>query len=325
MKNYRVLIIGNGFDLDLGLKSSYSEFMKSSQWSDCSRGYLQEADLLHFLTIQAPRHNWFDLENQLSEFAKLKNNVYYADIVYTPDKNKKQFMELCLALMDYLTQEQETFTSDKDSVSAYFLTQRMEMFFSAVYSFNYTDINSLYRRVVGCEPSFMGGLPNNIQALERSCSHIHGSLKNKTAIIGVADGMDLIDGYSFLYKTFNPYFHSTNLYYDLKEAREVVFFGHSLGPQDYHYFHSFFNDCCVPYSKTREGKKRIVFVTKDENSRIQLLEQIRKMNDRKTDLFFLLNNVHFIYTADRKKAKERLKSLHSYWYRDLTGTEYNGE
>lgn len=324
MNNNRVLIIGNGFDLDLGLKSSYLDFMKSSQWSGCSRGYLQEADLLHFLSIQAPRHNWFDLENQLSEFAKLKDNVYYADIAYSPDRNRRQFNELRLALMDYLMQEQGTFTPETDSVSAYFLKQRMEMFFSAVYSFNYTDIYSLYRHVLGTEPSSLNGLPYNVRALERNCSY-HGALKNESAILGVADGMDLIDGYSFLYKTFSPAFQSTNLYYDLKGAREVVFFGHSLGPQDYHYFHSFFNDCCVPYSKTREGKKRIVFVTKDENSRLQLLEQIRKMNDRKTDLFFLLNNVYFIYTSNRESAKKRLKSLHSYWYKDLTGAEYSGE
>ena len=152
---------------------------------------------------------------------------------------------------------------------------------------------------------------------------IHGSIQKRSAIIGIADGMETVNGYSFLYKTFSPFYHSCDLWYDLQEAREVVFWGHSLGPQDYHYFQDYFSQCCLPYTKKREEKKRVIFITKDEECRRQLLEQIRQMNDKKTDLFFLLNDVHFVYTGNRERSKEMLKSWHSAWYKVIMKEEYD--
>lgn len=36
----RLLIIGNGFDIDLGLKTRYSDFSKSNNWKTCNRLFL---------------------------------------------------------------------------------------------------------------------------------------------------------------------------------------------------------------------------------------------------------------------------------------------
>ena len=322
----RVLIIGNGFDLDLGLKTGFSDFIISKDWPLPSVNSLEgDWDLLYYLNSRRNGGNWFDLENLLSEFANPSKNMgqqsYLKRFV---GKNKNGYTELRNALMAYLKKEVESFKADNDSVAAFFLNHRMDALFSSVYSFNYTHFPTLYNRVSGKEfkPIL---IPNFFRfSGDSSFVHIHGSLSGESAIIGIADGIDTVEGYSFLYKTFSPFYHSCSLWYDLQEAREVIFYGHSLGPQDYHYFQDFFNRCCQVYTSKREEKRRIVFITKDESCRVKLLEQIRQMNDKKSDLFFLLNDIHFVYTSQREQSKSMLLNLHTSWYRAIMGREYDG-
>jgi hypothetical protein len=63
------LIIGNGFDLDLGLKTSYKDFRNSELWP------IHDVDLKDYDSLQCYLHkntmadNWFDLEDLLYQFA----------------------------------------------------------------------------------------------------------------------------------------------------------------------------------------------------------------------------------------------------------------
>lgn len=315
----RVLIIGNGFDLDLGLKSSFSDFMESDDWPSGQIDLnLRSADMLYSVRFGKRQSNWFDLEDHLFHFAN-PHPAQRSSVIYRLAHNKKQFEILRQALMEYLTRQESSFEPNNDSVAAYFMKYLMHAFFSSVYTFNYTGIDALYMHTFGHEAEYPFPFTNRGKNV-----HIHGSLKDKSAILGIADGMDVLDGYSFLYKTFSPFYHSCNLWYDLQEASEVVFFGHSLGPQDYHYFQDFFRSCCVAYTKNKYEKKRIIFVTKDESCRVQLLEQIRQMNEKKTDLFLLLNDVRFVYTSQPEKAKQTLLKLHAQWYKTITGNNWVG-
>ena len=64
-----VLILGNGFDLDLGLKTSYKDFWESEY---CPKDY--PAPLIHHLNQCWPDSldsiKWYDLENELYNYAK---------------------------------------------------------------------------------------------------------------------------------------------------------------------------------------------------------------------------------------------------------------
>ena len=90
--------------------------------------------------------------------------------------------------------------------------------------------------------------------------------------------------------------------YDLLDADEVVFFGHSLGQNDYHYFRQFFRNQCDENMPREKGKKITIF-TYDDSSRISILEQLRDMNDRKTSLLFSLNDFQVICTKDGKNER----------------------
>lgn len=62
--------------------------------------------------------------------------------------------------------------------------------FDVIYSFNYTDLHHIAKEI-GITEKF-------------NYEHVHGCLKDNSIILGVEDESDLMDGYSFLYKTFSP-------------------------------------------------------------------------------------------------------------------------
>ena len=123
--------------------------------------------------------------------------------------------------------------------------------------------------------------------------------------------MDINEGYKFLYKTFNEHYSSNALIHDLRDAKEVVFFGHSLGPTDYHYFQEFFKTQCVDGLPRKDAKKITIF-TYDDESRISILSQLRRMNENKTNLLYGQNDFKIIMTSkgESLEFKAFLEHLH---------------
>ena len=82
-----VLILGNGFDLDLGLKTSYKDFWESEF---CPKDY--PAPLIHHLNQCWPENleavKWYDLENELLNYYKsLRDPSMGADILTIEEKS----------------------------------------------------------------------------------------------------------------------------------------------------------------------------------------------------------------------------------------------
>ena len=80
-----VLILGNGFDLDLGLKTLYKDFWESEF---CPKDY--PAPLIHHLNQRWPDHleavKWYDLENEILNYYKsLRDPSMGSDILTTEE------------------------------------------------------------------------------------------------------------------------------------------------------------------------------------------------------------------------------------------------
>lgn len=287
----KVFIIGNGFDLDLGWNTRYSDFAKSQYWPH--KDFIYPSDLQRSLQEKAEFEKWFDLEQALSDYASIpSNNLLFpagreGENPYLQE-DKHFFETMSASLMQYLQNEQTTNPIKKDSIAIKVLKAIINNgYFTSIYSFNYTDLNIIATKA---------GIPP-IQY-----EHVHGNLKNRSIILGVEDNVELKNGYSFLYKTFNRHYESHPIQYDLLDADEVVFFGHSLGINDYHYFQRFFQQQCDEHLERKDGKD-ITIITYNEASRISILEQLRRMNNKRTDQLFLLNRLQFICTADGETGK----------------------
>lgn len=283
----KVFIIGNGFDLDLGWNTRYSDFVRSQYWPH--KDFIYDQNLQRSLQEKAKLEKWFDLEQALSDYASIsEKNPFSVQGSSYLQEDKHFFEMMSTALVQYLQHEQATSPIKEDSIAIKVLKAIINNGdFTSIYSFNYTDLNIIATKA---------GIPS-IQY-----EHVHGNLKNQSIILGVEDNVELKNGYSFLYKTFNRHYESHPIQYDLLDADEVVFFGHSLGINDYHYFQRFFQQQCDEHLERKDGKD-ITIITYDEASRISILEQLRKMNNKRTDQLFLLNRLQFICTADGETIK----------------------
>lgn len=81
-------------------------------------------------------------------------------------------------------------------------------------------------------------------------------------------------------------------------------FGHSLGASDYPYFADFFKGLCEP--KSSDFKKVRIF-TRDEQSRQNILVQLRNMNNKQTQMLYEYSNFDIFRTAmDKDKIDNYL-------------------
>lgn len=84
MNKKKVLIIGNGFDLNLGRKTSYKDFYESEF---CPRYY--PAPLIYHLNTKwgdnLDEVKWYDLENELEKYClNIHNNGDKIKDIYQP-------------------------------------------------------------------------------------------------------------------------------------------------------------------------------------------------------------------------------------------------
>lgn len=290
----RILILGNGFDLDLGLKTSYRDFCNSKYWPfnrlqyDYERGgYSIPMSLSDALLLEKNNNTWFDIEATLGKYAcyKRRDDSGYVlpETLEQVDIDKTQYESLVLNLNAYLQDIQKKTQINKDSIAAQvFRAIIRNGYFNKIFTFNYTDLNFLARNM-GVQQDFW-------------YAHMHGTLE-KGIILGIESRMDFDPLYRFMCKEYNPNYETRLLIRSLNEAQEVVFFGHSLSAIDYHYFMSFFKKQSEDIL-SKEQSKEITIFTYDIESQFDICDQLRNMNDRKLDSLFGNNILRLFRTSD---------------------------
>lgn len=246
-----IIILGNGFDLDLGLKTSYSHFAESPQWKNLMDNNAHSLDgswLLGFLKSKYDLVRWIDIESALLEYAVAKTKSHI--MAYAP-ADAIDFKALCQALKTYLREQQDIFSPSVHSVASVFLKLLVSLSAqSSIYSFNYTDLNVLADK---CSLT-----------MNHTVNHIHGSLAvDDDIILGIETSDRIDDRYAFLYKTQNRNYAHTNILKDLHNKEEYVFFGHSLNGMDYEYFKNTFQNLSLV---SGSNPSRLTIITKDEAS-----------------------------------------------------------
>ena len=313
-----VFVVGNGFDMDLKLDTSYKSFINSQSFMtyvqpDQVRALTQTAmqfqntilsSRTHFLSFSHPINvfnvlkakssleNWYDIERQLAIIAHnrinsieaMKNGERFLNLVPIDESS---FHHLHDALWHYLSNL--PFDSIYRDSIAYKLFTILNKFpdLVQVKSFNYTDFNQIFSGT------------NQL-----TVDYIHGNLKEKSLIIGIQDDIEIHPGYNYMIKSFSEHFRSHSLIYDLEDADEVIFFGHSLGEVDYHYFRDFFQKQTA--KSTVKRNLRLSIFTYDHKSRINLLQQLRNMNQKKTDMLFALCDFQIFMTDKNCKDSHRI-------------------
>lgn len=277
----RLLILGNGFDLGLGRETRYSDFAKSRFWPEGLK-----SELFSYLEKKANLERWFDLESELARYIQNVRKESSAYVTTRPGRAKldeNDFKVIVESLIAYLKNVERKDVNCDSIAAKVFRLACWDSAFSKIYSFNYTDLDKLSKKLK------LAGVP--------IVEYVHGCLSDDSAILGINDTEDTLGGlYDFMRKSFNSHYSSHPVSYDLKTADEVVFFGHSLGDNDYHYFQSFFRHQCDE-NLAPDERRTITIFTKDENGRMNIMRTLHKMNDGKTSLLFQ-NNILNIFCTD---------------------------
>lgn len=139
-------------------------------------------------------------------------------------------------------------------------------------------------------------------------------MKEKDIVLGcdIQTGEKVNRPLSFMYK-YNMLKRPNYIAKNLREAREVIFFGHSVNEMDFCYFRDFFESA----STSPEPIRNLTFITLDENSERDIKDNIRNQGVSVTDLYSNLSSLEFIYTKrlydgdknEKIKWKNMWKSL----------------
>ena len=354
-----VLILGNGFDVDLGLQTRYSDFWKSEF---CPKDY--PAPLIHHLNQCWPDNleavRWYDLENELLN--------YYKSI---PDPTKGQ---------DILSEEEKLFLKDFSSYGwqCHWYDDKIELVQSlvdkGVLLFRQNPLPAIGERykedalkspiwrdhkalglikeglckylisidkpipesdtaafhlLLAMTKSADAGDFINIftfnytrfqmrgyELKEIPVHYMHGRCEDGKIIVGTRDDLQMDPSYDFLLKSMDDSFTPPDIVAALKDADEVIIFGHSLGENDRQYFAPFF---LKQADYDNPERKDITIFTRDDNSKIEIKRALQKMTDGKLSALYSINQPIIIRT---KNLQEDQKLMYDFLLKHHTRDHY---
>lgn len=295
-----VLIIGNGFDLNLNYPTSYSDFMESSNF----KSLISESNniLAKYLEFRMKDNgdNWIDIENELGKYAYILRTsasiAFEMPQVIMRDNHashiqnsfRSEYTQLCAALKDYLRKYDELEKHDesiyKSNSFAFIKKILYEQSSCYVVNFNYT---SFVEKVIN---------EVNVNYTDFCIRQIHGSLKDDI-VFGVQDNMELQREHVFLYKSYNKCQDVRELPQILDNADKIIFFGYSLGETDHSYFDDFFNSQTIKSCQ----KKKFVFYHYGQTAYDDIIWQLRTLTKNRTSYLNQYNDIEFV---DNSKALE---------------------
>ena len=267
------IVIGNGFDINLGLPTSYTDFVKSAHFDDMvKRGNELAKHLKNTFELQ----NWIDIENELKIYSKEKGDASF----------KFNYELLTFALINYL--EELDYSLMKRTSAAYRLIESIS---ESCDSFNILDYNYTKSIEIILRNKFIGE-----DTIKSSLIKVHGEAAKNDIIFGVEDSAPIKREHVFLRKAYPRYFKALNFHSIFTNAKRIIFFGHSLGETDHTYFQDLFRDCCQDGSSYSHNKynKRFEFIYFKEEGYHKLMQQIDDLTYHKLTAFKQFNNVKFL-------------------------------
>ena len=282
-------IIGNGFDIDMGLPSRYSDFARSKEFRDLAdRIYwmFREEKSDHSLVLQlqkeSAKSNWFDIEEEIHKYVNNHTTIEERLIGLV----RAEFEELKKALAIYLRRITSNFKADENKLSwqLYYRMRECPLTVTQIF-FNYTNPRECLKLPLQPE-IFNGG--------QHWFTYVHGSLKDNDIVLGcdLQPNEEVNRQLSFLYK-YNQLNRANHVARNILEAKEIIFFGHSVNEMDFGYFKEFFKVA----SSSPNPFRHLTMITYDDESERIIKDNIRNQGISVTDLYSNLCTFDFIHTS----------------------------
>jgi hypothetical protein len=280
------IIIGNGFDLDLGLPSKYTDFIKGKEWKELEeslRGfpndYRNHSLIAHLHCVANSKEHWFDIEMEILNF--IQNHPECSE--KEEREINTEFDRLKKALKEYLLRISNGYKMDLEKYPYIFVNKLVNCNKKiVVYNYNYTNPVDFLPTQDFC-PSCL-----------RNQISVHGSLYEDDGIVlgcDIQSHQQVNRSLSFMYK-YNMLDKANHVARNLLEAKEIIFYGHSVNEMDFGYFRELFKAASTAPKPTRH----LTFITLNEKSERSIKDNIRNQGISVTDLYNNLESFVFIHT-----------------------------
>lgn len=274
-----VLIVGNGFDLNLGLKTSYSDYLNSKIFKSIKNNSLAE-----YLEAHSKTSRWIDIEKELYEYST--HLFWKLGSTFNPIMGKENlikylrhnYYEICYSLRKYLI-EATNCTIELDNKAAYNIISKVftSNLYTYILTFNYTEIIERIQQLYfpSCNKYYI--------------NHIHGSLQNNNIVFGIEDSAEVAKKHVFLYKSYNTTQNINGLISVFGNAKNITFFCYSLGETDHSYFDDFFN----AQTKPDCDRKRFTFYYYGQEAYDDLIWQLKTLTKNRLTYLKQYNQLEF--------------------------------
>ncbi|MCR5043795.1 MAG: bacteriophage abortive infection AbiH family protein [Bacteroidaceae bacterium] len=288
-----VIVLGNGFDLDLGWDTSYKSFYdKHDGWK---LHMTSEDDLFQYVIKHTPG-NWFDFERTLHEYALHRaEEPFPIDDAYKIARDIQDYKSFKAQLMAFISDAIKS-PINKDSyayrlLEAYVkvkMNRNSDKFFPIrLFSYNYTPLLDVIHQI-----------DNNAKV---SYTPVHGRTVDQSIIFGFHDDPNILKEYRSIQKSMDENYKSSDIVTASLQANTIIFFGLSLGYIDGVYFKNLFTQISN-LTNPQMINKRIVFITLNNESGNDIKNNLLDMGIN-LQLLYNSNRINFIFTDNSQKAK----------------------
>ena len=313
-------LIGNGFDLNLGLETSYLNFYLHYILKDVEKEHLKRLveDISKYINKKPSDTQWADLEIGLGDYTKqIKSEDEFLDIYQDMNLELKQFIkqqEEKLEIKgsgklkdDLIKPAKNLRENDKILLQNYYKQWGKTTWYANIITFNYTNTIEKLLDYKGSNDFTLGRTPVNsgYSCLLQSVKHIHGNVNDKSVLLGV-DNLEQVR---------NENLRSSELVTDLlvkpqsneaigrmidkqcekliQDANLICLFGLSLGDSDKKWWN------LIGEQLKKEGCRLIYFVKGEDYNMVQLIR--KKINESKDFLLSKTNLTDEEKLADKDK------------------------
>lgn len=279
-----LLVIGNGFDLNLGLPTSYKDFTNSPEYHPILRSRNIMGVELH---NRCQTCKWIDIENEL----KMYSREYPI-----PEKLEEHFDELKECLKNYLASI-DVGRMNKQAL-AYQMVKGLISTDFLILDFNYTDTTKRILQDLGVVQS----------QIDARLKKVHGTIAHDNIIFGVEDSADIdLENHIFLKKSSALNFQGIELTDYLAEQTNLHIFGHSLGETDRTYFQSYF-DKALSYQPTSKNAPmgKVVLYHYGIKGWHSLIKQIDAMTGQQNNVYRNKVKLHLVDSSKPPSALNKV-------------------
>jgi hypothetical protein len=279
-----VVIVGNGFDLDLGYSTSYNDFVESKWFKAlldednippeliledkyADKMQIYPNGLAKYIKEQKEHNNWVDLEECMMQYALLTKNKLNDKDLLREVKALKYFL---YQYVGGLKRVFEKYALDRQYKVAYrLITELIQHEVNIeIWNFNYTYYCQLVLEYNSCKSDFISNKLHYIH------SYLYEADQDKLALVlGCSYSNELNEVCSSLIKSNMIADYQAKkklLNKHLSEAENIVFIGHSLGSTDQHYFENILES---------SNLQAITIITKSEESLNSVCRNLGKITN----------------------------------------------